>query len=307
MNQLPAFLTARPSHEPHKPSREAVRVPFLEKGIRHLARIVQDEYAHWEGSRRDGFLQGVDPRVKVLFLVFFLIVISLKREILPMAGIFGLVFLLFVASRLDVLPLYRRILALGLLFGVLVPLPSLLNFFSGGELILPLVHLPREYHLWLYHVPATIGVTREGLNGIALLSLRVTNSVALSMLILHTTTFPDLIKALRVFRVPESFVTVIILSYKYAFAFTRTIEEMHLAKKSRLLGTLDASQSRRWAAGRMAFLFQKTQRRCEDIYKAMVSRGCENHVKLHKFPKMTTRDWAAALTVLLAGVCFLLW
>jgi cobalt ECF transporter T component CbiQ len=307
VSQLPQFLTQRPNEPTFTTSREMVRVPFLEKGIHQLARVIQEGYAHWESSSRNGFLQGLDARVKVISSAFFLVVVSLKRDFTPQVGIFLFILLLFLASRLDVVPLYRRILSIGLLFGVLIPLPSILNLFSTGNLIIPLVQLPREYHLWIYSVPATIGVTSEGLNGVFLLTLRVTNSVALTLLILYTTAFPDLIKALRVFRVPESFITVIILSYKYLFAFTCTIEEMHLAKKSRLLGPLAPRQSRMWAAGRLAFLFQRTQRRCEDIFKAMISRGFENRVTFHKPRKMTQRDWGGALAAMVLGYLFLSW
>lgn len=288
-------------------SRRTVKVPVLEKGVHHLAELVQDGYAQWEGSRRDGLLQGIDPRIKVLFLAFFLVLVSLKRSVEPQLGIFLIIVLLVVASRLDFISFYRRICWLGLLFGVLVPLPSLLNLFSDGNLILPLIHLHQDHHFWIYRLPATIGVTSEGLRGMVMLTLRISNSIALSMLVLHTTSFPYLIKALRVFRVPDSFIVVITLSYKYVFSFTRTVTDMHLAKKSRLLGPMNADQSRRWAAGRIACLFQKSQARCEEIFKAMISRGFEHQIPLHIFPKLTWRDGLAGTLMLLIWAIFMAW
>lgn len=307
MEPLPAFLKegapiGAPSH-----SRRTVKVPVLEKGVHHLAELVQDGYIQWEGSRRDGLLQGVDPRIKVVFLAFFLVLVSLKRSIEPQLGIFMILVLLVVASRLDFIPFYRRICWLGLLFGVLVPLPSLLNLFSDGNLILPLLHLHQDHHFWIYRLPATIGVTSEGLRGMVMLTLRICNSIALSMLVLHTTSFPDLIKALRVFRVPDSFIVVITLSYKYVFSFTRTVTDMHLAKKSRLLGPMNADQSRRWAAGRIACLFHKSQARCEEIFKAMISRGFEHQIPLHVYPKLTWRDGLAGTLMLLIWAGFMAW
>jgi len=82
---------------------------------------------------------------------------------------------------------------------------------------------------------------------------------------------------------------------------------MHLAKKSRLLGSMDADQSRRWAAGRIAFLFQKSQGRCEEIFKAMIARGFENRVTLHSFQRLKGRDIAAAMAALVIWGCFLVW
>lgn len=307
MDRLPDFLTATPAPGASVLTGIKVSTPVLEKGVQYLARIIRESYLQWESSRRDGLLQAVDPRLKLLFLAVFLVLVSIKRELAPQAGIAALLFILYCASRLDILPLYRRILGAALLFGVLVPLPALLNIFDGVEPLIPIWHLERGYQLWLYHIPQTIGITYNGLYGMALLTCRVANSVALSLLVLHTTSFPDLIKALRVFRVPESFIAVITLSYKYVFTFTRILEDMHLAKKSRLLGGMDGSQSRSWAAGRMAFLFQKSQGRCEDIFKAMVSRGYENRIPFHTFQKLQAKEWGAALAGLALWTCLLLW
>lgn len=307
MDRLPDFLTVTPAPGACSPTGIKVSTPVLEKGVHYLARIIRESYSQWESSRRDGLLQVVDPRIKLLFLAAFLVLVSLKRELAPQAGIAALLLALCFASRLDILPLYRRILGAALLFGVLVPLPSLLNIFDGAAPLYPLWHLEREHHLWIYRIPQTIGITSNGLFGMALLTVRVANSVALSLLVLHTTSFPDLIKALRVFRVPESFIAVITLSYKYVFTFTRILEDMHLAKKSRLLGGMDGSQSRRWAAGRMAFLFQKSQGRCEDIFKAMLSRGYENRVTFHTFQKLKAGEWVTAMAGLTVWTCLLLW
>jgi cobalt ECF transporter T component CbiQ len=307
MKILPAFLTeAAPAGAPLI-SGHPVRTPVLEKGVHHLAKLVQDGYIQWEGSRRDGLLQAIDPRIKVVFLAFFLLLVSMKRTIEPQLCIFGIIVLLVAASRLDMIPFYRRILWPGLLFGVLVPLPSLLNLFNDSRLLLPLIHLHRDHYFWIYRLPATIGITGDGLYGMVMLTLRICNSIALSMLVLHTTSFPDLIKALRLFRVPDSFIMVITLTYKYVFAFTRTVTDMHLAKKSRLLGPMNAAQSRRWAADRIASLFHKSQIRCEEIFKAMVSRGFEHQVPLPSYPKLSERDVRAGILMLLLWACIVAW
>ncbi|MBE0597328.1 MAG: cobalt ECF transporter T component CbiQ [Desulfuromonadales bacterium] len=304
---LPPFLNQNAHRPPPPLSGLAVRTPFLERGIHHLARITRESYLQWESSRRDGLLQRVDPRVKLLLLASFLVLVSLKRMLAPQLGIALLILLLFLGSRVDLAPLYRRILGAAFLFGVLVPLPSVLNLFTGGEPILPLLHLRRDYHLWLYHIPQTIGITREGLHGLALLTLRIANSVSFSLLVLHTTGFPELLKALRVLRVPESFIAVIALAYKYVFIFARTLEEMHLAKKSRLLGSLDAARTRGWAAERMAFFFHKTQGRCDEIFKAMRSRGFEHQVPGYTFRKLKSADWGAVLTAATVWLLFFYW
>ena len=307
MNHLPAFLLER--RPPHPPTRThgAVSVPFLEKGLHRLSNIIQSGYARWELSRRDGLFQQIDARVKVLFLALFLVIVSLKRAIAPEAGIAAFVLLLFALSRLEVFVLYRRILVFGFIFGVLVPFPSMLNLVSDGELLFPVIRLARSYDLWTYRVPAVIGVTREGVQEITLLFLRVTNSLALSLLVLHTTPLTDIVKALRIFRIPDAFIIVIALSYKYMFVFIRAVEEMYLAKKSRLLGAVRGREARSWVAERITLLYRKTHAQCGEILKAMMSRGFTGEVRLRGLGKMAAWDWWMAAAQLGIGVLFLRW
>lgn len=307
MQSLPPFLTQEIPARAPSPSRKPVRTPVLEKGIHHLAVLIQDSYVQWESSRREGWLQSLDPRIKLIFMVVFLVVVSLNLRIMQQVRISLFLVLLVASSRLDLIHFSRRIGAIVLLFGVLIPLPSLLNLFGNGNVILPLIHLHHEYHFWQYHLPSLIGVTSEGIHGMAMLALRIANSAALSMLVLYTTSFPDLIKALRVFRVPESFVIVIALSYKYVFAFSRTVIDMHMAKKGRLLGVMDGRQTRYWAAGRIACLFQKSQLRCVEVYKAMVSRGFEHKITLQAFPPLNAHDCLLGCASLLIAAAFLAW
>jgi cobalt/nickel transport system permease protein len=307
VDSLPPFLLDRHSPLPPVRAKEVVSIPFLEKGLHRVSGIVQFGYAHWELSRRDGLFHRIDARVKVLFLAFFLVLVSLKQAIAPEAGIAVLVLALFVLSRLELGAAYKRILTLGFVFGVLIPLPSMFNVLSDGELLLPVLRLEHAYDLWIYHVPETVGVTREGVDGIALLFLRVTNCAALSLLVFYTTPFADILKALRMFRVPDTFVVIIALSYKYLLVFTRTVEEMYLAKRSRLLGRIRGREGRRWVAERMALIYRKSSMQCGEIFKAMVSRAFDGEVKLTGLGKIAARDRWMAVALLGAGALFLVW
>ena len=305
-NKIPSFLLEKPSPQPSARSEEVLKIPFIEKGIHHLADVIKTGYVQWEAASKDNFLQKIDARVKVLFLVFYVVIVSLKREIAVQAIIAVFVFILALMSRLNIIALYKRVLFWGFIFGFLIALPSALNVITPGEILLPLLGLSKDYHLWIYQIPKEIGITKQGVDGVLMLTSRVMNSLALSLLVSYTTPFSEIVRALSMLKVPDSFLIIVTLSYKYIFIFAKTAEDMHLAKKSRLARHVNNAEVRRWIAGRFAFLFKKTQLRCEEIFKAMVGRGFSDNIRLHGFRSLNLRDWSTGIALCLIGA-LLLW
>jgi energy-coupling factor transporter transmembrane protein EcfT len=163
------------------------------------------------------------------------------------------------------------------------------------------MHLSKPYQLWIYHIPETIGITGEGIEGVVRLTLRVINSLSLSFLVIYTTPFPEIIKALKTLRVPDTFLMIITLSYKYIFIFARTLEDIHLAKKSKVI-EVDAAEARNWVAGRIAFLLRKTRMRCEDVFNAMLARGFCGDVVFYTYRRMTKKDFIAGSFLFATGL-----
>ncbi|RJR19565.1 MAG: hypothetical protein C4581_04760 [Nitrospiraceae bacterium] len=304
-NKIPSFLIARSSAAPLAEGRGRLRISFIEKSIQHLAGVINIGHAQWESASRDAFLQKIDARVKVLFLLFYVVIISLKRDLVSESLIAGLIFMLALTSRVDLMDLYKRVLFWGFVFGFLIAFPSAFNVVTQGEIIFPVLNLEKSHTFWIYHIPQEIGITREGSLGVLMLTSRVMNSLALSFLVLATTSLPEIIRALKVLRVPDSFLMIITLTFKYIFIFTKTVEDMFLAKKSRLAVHTGNAESRRWIAGRLAFIFRRTRMRCEEIFKAMLSRGFADEVRIYKFSRLAALDWSAGICLFIAGVIFL--
>ncbi len=305
-NRIPSFLLDRSSPSPLKRDSGRVRVSSVEKGIAHLASVIKKGYVHSELLPKSGLFQKIDPRIKVLFLVFFIVIISLKRDLLSELYISIFILVLALLSRIRIIAFYRRVLLFGFMFGFLIALPSALNLITRGEIILPIATLSRSYDFWIYHVPATIGVTRAGMLGVALLTMRVINSLSLSFLVLYTTPFPDIVRALKILKVPATFLIVISLCYKYIFIFSKTVEEMYLAKRARMLREENHKKAREWIAGRLALIFRKTHLRCEEVLRAMVGRGFSDTIKLYGLGKVPAADWASGAILFSIGLLFLL-
>jgi len=139
-----------------------------------------------------------------------------------------------------------------------------------------------------------------------MLTMRVINSLSVSFLVLYTTPFPEIVRALKVLKVPDTFLIIITLCYKYIFLFSKTVEDMYLAKKGRMIREDSNKKAREWIADRLAFIFRKTQLRCEEVFRAMVGRGFSDTIKLYGFRKMKPADWASGAFLFSMGLLFLM-
>ena len=280
--------------------------PVLDRALERIGSVIGSTFMQWELASKNGLLQAMDARVKLVCLLFLLVVGTVKKEMVPGLALAGLLFLLVCLSRLNPVHFYRRTGVLAFLFGFLIVAPAACNLVTGGEIILPLMRLRTAHTFWIYTLPATIGITREGLSVVGLVTLRVVNCLTVSFLLLQTTPFAHIIKSLKIFRVPDALLIVFVLTYKYIFIFSEMLEAIHLAGKSRLAGGSAAGGAGAWAAGRITFLFRKTQGRCEEIFQAMVSRGLSKEIELAGAGKLRRIDVAEGLCLFCCGV-ILLW
>ena len=304
-NRVPAFLLG-PSPAPAETRGGGkVDISYLDKGIRDFASLFTEGYAQWELSSQRSFLHDLDARIKIVFWIMLIVVISLKRAVLPEAVIFIFIFSLAALCRLTLLVFYKKVLLLGFAFGFIISIPSAFNVIVPGKVIIPVLTLSRPHDFWIYHIPQVIGITNSGLSLVSLLTLRVLNSLSVSFLILYTTPFAEIIKALKVFRVPDTFLIIISMTYKYIFTFAHIVSEMYLAKKARLAGGNSRKEAREWIAGRIAFVFKKTQLECEEVFKAMNARGFSGEVRLYHHRKLTGKDCVLGVCLFTACAAFL--
>jgi cobalt/nickel transport system permease protein len=303
--KLPDFMTGSPPPKSDPGGSKRIRTSYVSKGMEYAASVLRTGFIHWESASKTGFFQGLDSRVKVFFLVFFVIIVSLQKTLFPESLMALFLLGLAVASRLNLIRHYGKILVLTFVFGFLLALPAAFNLLTPGEMVWPIFHFKGDRILGPVTFPREIGFTREGLQRVAMLTIRVMNSLSLSFLVFASTPFMEFIKALKVLKVPDVFLMTISLAYKYIFIFVQTVYDMHLAKKSRLTGPESGKEARQWVSGRMAFLFKKSQQQCEEVFKAMTARGLSDTIKLRRLPPLKARDWGIGIGLFLIGLILL--
>jgi cobalt/nickel transport system permease protein len=287
---IPSFLLKKETSQ-NNIEQEGKKLPFVDRTIRNVSFVVSATFMQWRSARQRGFLQLLDGRTKVLFLFLYIILISLTVSIVFQLLIAFLLFGLFLLSGLNLLHIYKRILAIGFVFGFLIFLPASLNVFTKGEDILTVIHFPREHHWWIYTIPSNISITNEGIRTVARLTLKVINSVSLVLLIISTTTFERIVKSLSFFGIPHIFLLTFTLTYKFIFILSNTVVETYQAIKMRWWNRGVVKDAEEIVAGRIGYLFRKSWERYELVYKSMVARGFSGRVNFYYFDTIQVVDY----------------
>jgi cobalt/nickel transport system permease protein len=305
-NKIPSYLltTVYPQSAFEKVTR--VKLSFLDKTILNSANAVKSIYLQAENAAKENVIQNINPYVKLFSLIYMAVVISFVGDLTAQTIITAFVFLLFIMARLKVYQVYRKIFLLAFLFGFVVVFPASLNVITPGKIIIHLMTFNKPSHFWIYDIPQNIGFTESGFQVVLLVFLRVLNSVSFSLLIVFTTPFPAFIKSFKMIGVPDTFLMIISLAYKYIFILSRTIEETYIALKSRLSGNIKSSSIRKLISGRIFFIFTRSIIIYENTYYAMVSRGYQGKVKLHSQNHFTFGDFVALVVIVASGIVIIL-
>ncbi len=305
-NKIPQYLIriADNQYDPAKLKR--AKLSFLDKTIINSSKAVKSIYLQAENAARDNFIQKINPNVKLISLIYMVIVISVVSNPATQIVITAFIFLIYIISGLKLFEIYRKIFFLAFIFGLLVVLPASLNVITPGKIIFNIITFRKPSHFLVYNIPQSIGITTNGIQVVFLVFLRVLNSVSFALLVVFTTPFPSLIKSLKMIGVPDTFLMIISLAYKYIFILSRTIEETYFAFKSRLSGNIKNSSIRTLVGGRIFFIFKRSVIIYQETYHAMVSRGYSGKVVLHSQNHFTLKDALVLVIIVITGLAFII-
>ncbi len=266
------------------------RPSFIERTIHGLADVLEQSLFAEQIAKTNGLLQSIDPRVKVVGLLLLVLAAATARSLLVIVALFLLAIMLALLSHVPLHRLAMRIWLGVLFFTGAIALPAI--FITPGEVLLrlPLVHWP---------------ITQQGVKSALYLLTRVETATTFSVLLVLTTPWMHVLKALRVLRVPVVFVVILGITYRYIFVLLQTAADMFESRRSRLVGQLESSDQRRLAASSVGVLLGKSLQLSSEVYFAMLSRGYRGEVYLLDDFKARRRDWGALVGFMaIAGLAF---
>jgi cobalt ECF transporter T component CbiQ len=242
---------------------------FIEATLASLLRASEYAAAAEHSAESGGLLQRVDPRVKVVGLILLVIVVAASRHLFVIGAMFAFALVLALLSGIGIVKLTNWVWTPVLIFTGSIALPAII-------------------------------FAPQGLRSAAYLLSRAETAATLSALLVLTTPWPWVLKALRVLKCPTVLVAILGMTHRYVFEILRTALDMFESRRSRTVGSLSSAESRRLAASAVGVLLSKSVHLSNDVHLAMQSRGFRGEV--HVLPDFRARaaDW-----YWLAGFVFL--
>jgi cobalt/nickel transport system permease protein len=235
---------------------------FLTGNISSFTQALESIVVTEDLSHTPGLFQGLDPRVKVMTLLLFIILVGLAQSLPILILIFMFTFVCVVLSRVPHVHFLKRLFIFIPIFTAVIAIPAL--FITPG---VPLLSMAGR----------TI-ITEQGARTAGFLIMRVVDSISLGLLLVLTTPWTKLLAALRWLRLPSLIVAVLGMTYRYIFLLLHTTNAMFLARRSRIIGGFPGNENRRWLGRALVTTMMKSQYLSEEVYLAMLSRGYQGEV-----------------------------
>ncbi|WP_423224809.1 cobalt ECF transporter T component CbiQ [Candidatus Amarolinea aalborgensis] len=247
---------------------------------------------------RPSLVHRLDARVKLVLTLAFILATALAPiGVWPVyILLWALALVIEILSELGLGYVLRRA-ALALPF-VLAALPVI--FTTRGADATPLASLPLG--------PWTLIATTAGIERFASIALKSWLSAQVAIVLAASTSFPDLLLAMRGIRLPRLLVAVFGLMWRYLFVLADEALRLIRARAARS-GVNDAQDrgggTLAWRArvtgGMAGSLFLRAFERSDRIYAAMAARGYDGEVRALALPRLTPPAWL----VLIAGLTLL--
>lgn len=265
-----------------------MRKDFIERFLRGALSFFKQSIFADETACLPGLLQSLDPRVKTATILLLILLALFTRSIAVLGVLYLLILALALVSGIRLGFFLKRTWIFIPLFSLMIAIPALFSFVSPGEPVKSV---------------GALCITRQGILAACFFVGRVITSVSLTVLLNMTTRHFELLKALRSFGVPQTFVMVLGITYRYIYLFVEIVENTHRAIKSRIGSRIHYRTGQNIVAWNIAHLWTRSCLLNEQVYNAMLSRGFRGEpVVLNQF-QIRPRDWwwvfGSVVTILL--------
>ncbi len=265
----------------------ARRRRFSERLVADLLAALEHALYAERSAQSTGLLQRLDPRVKVTGALLLIGTTVLVHRLPVLLGLFLVAVAAAHQSHIALRTLATGIWSSVLLFTGTIALPAV--FIVPGETLyrLPLLDWP---------------ITRQGVESAAFLLSRAETAATLAALLILSTPWTHVLKALRTLGVPAVLLVILGMTHRYIFLLLQTAQAMFEARQSRLVGHLSQREHRRIMIAGAGVLLNKSFHLANEVFLAMQSRGYRGeHFILDEFRLQWCDGVAGVVIVVLAA------
>ncbi len=287
--ELPRWLKeGEQANPPSYLSRRRKRSNFLGKTLNRVSELLEDSVFSEKYAKKQGLLQSLDARVKLVSLLALLITVTFLKHIPIIFVVYLFTLLLAYLSKIKLTFFIKRVWLFIPIFTGVIAIPAIFNLVTPGEPVFAIINHGFYIGPWAFH---SLSITRPGILGSTLFVLRVATTVSLAVLLVLTTKWAELLKSLQVLKIPNIFILIVGMTYIYIFLLIRMVQDMHIARKSRTIRMMNTGKEQGWIASRIGYLFMKSLKISEDVYSAMLSRGYTGEVKTLNSFRILRKDY----------------
>ncbi|NIQ06606.1 MAG: cobalt ECF transporter T component CbiQ [Candidatus Korarchaeota archaeon] len=232
---------------------------ILDRTLQGLSHYLEEFLISGQTANKDGFLQHVDPRIKLSGFFTLITATVLSSKVLLSVGLLLFSFFFAFLSKIPLLVHVKRLFYIPL-FAFLISVPQV--FLMEGSPVL-------EFKI----LTITLKGTSEGIHYLIEFTLRVATSISFLSLLLLSTQFSDLMASLKWFRLPTTLIRLFKLTYRYIFLLLREMQRLLLARTARTLKKKGIMEEWRELSQIVGNLLIRTLERGEDTYLSALGRG----------------------------------
>ncbi|MEM0449739.1 MAG: cobalt ECF transporter T component CbiQ [Methanomassiliicoccales archaeon] len=212
----------------------------------------------------------LDPRIKLLSTIAIIVIIATVRkfEAIAMASLFTV--FLVISSKIPLSHLFRNF-ALALIFIIFASVSMF--FYKGWENAL-------------------------------IIGIRISLCVIILLLLVTTTPFHKMLRAMRYLHMPRVLATLLMFTYRFIFLFLEELERMKLARLARgFTGGrhLFDKHALRTLSNTIGMIFVRANLRATNIYDALLLRGYSGEMGHYEKMKIGFRDMIYLFFISLAA------
>lgn len=206
-------------------------------------------------SQGESFFHGLDPRVKIIVIIFFSAVVAITDQYKSLFLTLLFAILLVISAKLRAKEIISRLVVVN---SFIFLLWLMFPFTLPGKIIYTL---------------GSLSISREGINYAFLITLKSNTIILASLALLSTSSIFNLIHALSHLRFPDKLIHLFFFTYRYIQTIHSEYVRLNNALKIRGFKAQTNFHTYRTYAYLVGMILIRSYDRSRRVYNAMLCRG----------------------------------